>query len=245
MKTLTYLFLVFVCISSAIGQEEGMPKARKNAVKFNALGLSVVKTYFISYERRILPQLSASIGYGRRFEGRLPNLFRNEEFGLEVQSTGLKNTTYNGEVRWYPQRCKRQLSMEGLYLGLFFKYNRYTMDADISYDDGMEVFENRMDARLNDYGVGISMGYQILLWNRLTLDFLFFGPRTSWFEMDLQFDKPFTGDLIDSVVDNIESVRARLLLVGRDIDIETTEVSAKSRFFGAGFRYAFSIGFAF
>ena len=138
-----------------------------------------MNTTSVSYERSLTPNWSASIGFGRRFKGKLPGFARSEKLGLSFSNTGLRAYVAHGEARWYLKKCEEFNLLEGFYIGSYFKYNHFDLETSmiLEEEDG-SILENNAEVRLSEYGLGLSMGYQLQLWDRLAIDFLFFGPRT-------------------------------------------------------------------
>ncbi len=243
MKQLIIFVFVLFSVGALQGQAVEASKKRKNVVKVNALALTLVRTSTLSYERSLNDQMSVAVGFGRRFKGNLPSFVSSEQFGLTFDNTGLDGYVLHGDVRWYLRKCEQNQVMDGFYVGGYLKYNRFSYSADVTFENEGEVSNNFTDANLSDFGIGVALGYQLRLWERVVVDFLFLGPRSSRLGLDFEFEEPISQEFLDALSDNINDVLDRW---GQDgLDLEAGDVDASATFNTFNLRYAISIGFAF
>ncbi len=237
-----FLFcILFIGIHSLSAQEE--IKVPKNLIKLNIIS-ALFKTTTINYERTVGNRSSFMVGYGRKFSGSLPGILNQNSPNLTLTQSNLIGNFINLDYRWYINKCEDESSLFGFYLGPYFKYNRYRMDFDMSFDGGTESFENNGTSVFQEYGIGLSMGYQLKVNKRIVVDFIFFGPRTSRFDIKLEFEDALTEDFTNAVVDKINSTVDKIYMKeGIDPEFSVREIVTNFNWFS--FRYAISIGYSF
>jgi len=98
---------------------------------------------------------------------------------------------------------------------------------------------------LTEYGLGIQLGYHLILWERFSIDLLFFGPRFSNYHFDYEFNQPPSEEFLDDLSEHMNEVIDRF---GFDYNAEVKqdgEYKASSTFSFANTRFGISLGFAF
>ena len=73
-----------------------------------------------------------------------------------LDNTELSGYFYNVEARWYLKNCEGTPTMEGFFIGPYFKHNGLTLDFDMTYDDGLNVEENTGVSKISEYGIECS-----------------------------------------------------------------------------------------
>ena len=95
---------------------------------------------------------------------------------------------------------------------------------------------------MQEYGVGLQLGYQFTIKKRLIIDLLFMGPRTSFQRLKLELDSQFASEIIPRIE---EEINERLDWWGMDPISIPTDANAVIDFRFPNFRYAIGIGFLF
>ncbi len=98
---------------------------------------------------------------------------------------------------------------------------------------------------MNEYGVGIQLGYQMIIKERFSIDFLFIGPRISSYRLAYEFSQPPSGEFLDDLSDYLNEVVDRF---GFDYNVDIIkegEAKATSTFSFASVRFGISFGFTF
>ena len=251
------ILLIFTTIQLSISQEKTKDSElekylRKsegyymhpNIIKVNTLAIAF-SNISVSYERALAPRLSLLLSAGYKYAGKEPKVF--EVNGSTIDASFDQITGYSAapELRYYMKTCGSR-HIEGFYLGLYGRYTFYTTGADFSYfpeSQQVEFYKATID--LTEVGVGIQLGYQLMLWERLSLDFMFFGPRYSRLNLIYEFDKEVSQEFLDDMSDYINDVIDRF---GIDYDVElkqSGDTRTSSSFSFANMRFGISIGFAF
>ena len=242
------LFIIEPVISQDLDTEKEKPESEKirypNIIKINSLAL-LFNNISLVYERGIIPRLSAGIGVGYKYAGTEPSLFTVNNSVIGVDLDKIQGFSITPEAKYYLRSCDPG-QLEGFYVGLYFRYTGYKTAADFEYvpeNNPTEYY--RSDIAMNEYGVGIQLGYQLIIKERFSIDFLFFGPRFSSYHMAYEFDQPPSQEFLDDLSDYLNEVVDRFGL-DYNVDIKQEgEAKASSAFSFANVRFGFSLGFAF
>lgn len=217
---------------------------RPNIIKLNSLSLPL-SNLSITYERGIKPRLSAQIGVNYKVGGRSPKLLSVNDATIEVGRNQITGVAISPEVRYYLRGCD-YTKLDGFYVGGYFRYTRYTTALDFAYNPSPAVSDEfRADLRLQEYGLGIQLGYQMLIKDRFAIDFMFFGPRYSFYNFGYEFDSAPPQTFLDDLSGYINDVLDRL---GSDYETEIKpkgETSASNSFSFVNMRFGLGIGYAF
>ena len=101
------------------------------------------------------------------------------------------------------------------------------------------------DIALKEFGVGIQLGYQMIIKERFSIDFLFLGPRFSSYHFNYEFDQEPSQEFLDDLSEYLNEVVDRFGL-DYNVDIQQEgEAKASTTFSFANVRFALSLGFAF
>jgi hypothetical protein len=251
-KLLFVAMLLTIILNPAIAQnnqddaikQEKVAVTYPNIIKLNSLAVPFNNVALV-YERAIISRVSAGIGVSYKVSGEAPSLFKEESEIIDARFDKINGFSITPEARYYLRTCEPS-KLEGFYAGLYLRYTHLNSGVDFVYFTASDQVENyRADMTLNEFGAGIQLGYQILLWERFSIDFLFFGPRFSRYRMEYRFDPApspvFLGDLSDYLNDIIDRF-------GLDYNLELQpegQYTANSSFSFANMRFGLSLGFAF
>jgi len=215
-----------------------------NIIKINTLALAFSNVSLV-YETGIMPRLSVGLGIGYKNSGPAPQLLSISSSMVSVQIDQIKGYSITPDIRYYLKTCNSKL-LEGFYGGIYFRYNHFFSTADFTYISKSKVVEhNHADIALNEYGLGIQLGYQLLLWERLSIDFLFFGPRISNYNFEYDFTKQPAQELLNNLSEYTNEVINRFG-VNHEVEIEREgNLRANTSFYFTNTRFGISIGFAF
>ncbi len=247
---LAVLLLLFANITIAqdvVSENEKIEKKvlrRPNIVKINTLAIAFRNISFV-YERGILPRLSAGIGVGYKLAGPEPALFTVNSSEVSVNIDKIKGVTITPEARYYLRACDPSL-LDGFYAGVYLRYSRYWTEAKFDYMPLNELPEQyKANLELREFGLGIQLGYQMLIKERFSIDFLFFGPRISSYEFTYEFTAPPSEEFLGDLSDYLNEVVDRF---GYDYNVSIKNSGVKSGRTSFGFanmRFGLSLGVAF
>ena len=253
LKNLVLLLtLSFLMIGSAISQDVDLEKYLKkrkgvtypNIIKINTLAIAF-NNISLLYERSIIPRLSAGIGVGYKYAGVAPSMFTLENSVIKLDMDEINGFSITPGMRYYLKSCDHN-KQEGFYAGIYFRYTYYSTAVNFKYfriDNPIEYIH--ADMAMQEYGAGIQLGYQLMLWERLSIDFLFLGPRISNYTLAYRFDQMPSQEFFDDLSEYINEVIDRF---GGDYDVEIKqegEAKARTSFSFVSTRFGLSLGFAF
>ena len=199
----------------------------------------------VSYERMLVQRLSLDLSAGYKMGGVLPNIFSIDDEEITANVEPISGYSITPGLRYYLKTCDPSL-LEGFYMGLYFRYSNNKTTVSFDYypaDAGEEFYQG--DVKLTEMGAGLMVGYQLMLWKRLSLDFLFFGPRYSSYYISYDFTEPVSQAFLDDLSSAVNDVIDRF---GIDYQVELSqsgENHASNTFSFVNMRFGFSIGFAF
>ena len=215
-----------------------------NIIKINTLAIAF-SNVSLSYERMLARRLSfiASVGY--KFTGSTPKLFHVNAPTIDAKLDKITGFTITPELRYYLKNCDPGL-LEGFYVGIYLRYTHYNSGAQFDYfPEGMAQEFYSSDIQMSEVGGGIQLGYQLALWERFNIDFMFFGPRFSSYNLIYEFDQNVSEAFLNDLSDYLNEVIDRFGL-DYTVDLKQSGDSrASNSFTFANVRFGISFGFAF
>lgn len=215
-----------------------------NNIKINTIALPLDNISLV-YERGIIPRLSASLGLSYKYSGGMPRIVTATSDILSFQIDEINGFGITPELRYYIKTCNDRL-LEGLYFGLYFRYTQYETNAHFSYAPvGGTIEINSAGLKYIEYSTGITLGYQLMLWKRFSIDLLMFGPRFSNISVGYEFEEVASQEFLDELSETINETINRF---GLDYTVELEQQGggkAKTSFSFMNVRFGISLGFAF
>lgn len=153
-----------------------------NIAKINVSSF-VVKTISLQYERVLTPKISACLGLrltpkgGLPFSGMINSMIEaddeDEETEQFIKDMRLGGWAITPELRYYLGKGYGK----GFYVSLFGRYERFSLNSVYPFKDDNNVTTNiAFDGHYSSTGIGLMIGSQFMLGNRLTLDWWILGP---------------------------------------------------------------------
>lgn len=254
MRTSKYLLLIsilfFLLVEPLLAQKVDSEEPKReeitypNIIKINSLALLLSNASLV-YERGIIPRVSAGIGLGYKYAGTEPKLLSVSNSEIEVELDKIQGFSITPEAKYYIRSCDPS-KLEGFYIGLYLRYTGNGTAADFEYNPeygSSELYHS--DVRLNEYGVGLQLGYQLIIKERLSIDFLFFGPRYSSYYMTYEFTDTPSQEFLDDLSLYLNEIIDRF---GFDYNVDIQkdgDARASTSFLFANTRFGISLGFAF
>ena len=215
-----------------------------NVLKINTLSLPF-NNISMAYERGVVPKFSIIIAAGYKYSGNLPDLFDDKSEVIDINMEPIVGYSFTPELRYYLKSCDSRL-LDGFYAGLYFRHTHFETSTSFNYfPEGLPTEFYKADMKINELGIGITIGYQLMLWERLSLDFMMIGPRYSNYHIGYEFDKNVSQEFLDDLNEYINEVIDRF---GIDYTVEVKqdgEGRASTSFSFANVRFGISLGFAF
>jgi hypothetical protein len=215
----------------------------KNAVKLNTMAL-IFNNGSLIYERNLRGRWSVQAGAGYRYGGGIPKALGLGDLILTSKTKGIKGYSFTPEVRYYFRNCECRATLAGLYLGLYTRYTRLFGDLSFHYWTGSEYIDLLSASSYRELGMGIQLGYQLIIKKRFLVDFMFAGPRLSTNKIRCTINSDYMDELAPAIE---EEINKRLEWLGQDpISVDIPDGStAEARFRFTNFRYGISFGYLF
>ena len=255
MKSFKYFFLtpfLLVCLSLASFaqdiQIDDPPIQKKNVIRYN-LTPSVLgfKSYIFGYERMVRPYQSFSINFGYLALGQDGETV-NDTYDF-VKSKSSNGFSLVADYRFYLKKENKFQAPRGVYIGPYFA--SYFLKSNItlrSTDASIGNPEVDVDIKLNNQNLGMELGYQFLIKNRITIDLVLVGPSLSLYNFKLGSSGNL--DLNDEEVEEAITTAKDILLekypwVKKLFNEDGIAVKESKSIWSFGYRYVFQIGYNF
>jgi len=240
---LTVSTVLICCISfPAYSQLDG----KKNSIRVNITNPLIfgIKSFNFSYERIVGKHQSFSIGMGQMY---LPVLRGDENDTVHLQNN-TNETGFNLSVdyRFYLAKENKYEIPRGIYIGPYYSYNQFSRSNDwmMNSSSFTGTVNTNLAIKINTFGA--ELGYQFLLWKRLAIDLVMFGPGVGFYNIKAKInttldegDKElFYEKLNDYLADKIPGYS---IVIGdgefkKNGSVKTTAL---------GYRYMVNLGFRF
>ena len=244
MKKILILFLaagLLIC-SRVNGQSTDTTKVeKKNVVKLNLTSLLVYETaILVGYERVIRKHQTFSIQAGI-VSLSLPSFTPSDSLILGASP---KNSGYSitGDYRFYLPKENKDAPPHGLYIGPYIGYVH--LDNERVFTIGTS--SNTLKSQFDVLSIGGQLGYQFLLGNRWTLDFIMIGPALTNYKAKMQFTNPIDPSKAGPALQKIlEGFATKFPLLNSLAHNEVAEFKGTADAWSAGLRFSMHIGYRF
>ena len=223
-------------------------KNYKNVVRYNISGALLFgfdKYVILGYERMIGKRQSVSVNFGKVSLPKLISI-NTDSFSLSKDVKN-KGTNFSIDWRFYLAKENKHMAPHGLYIGPFYSFNGYNRTTEFSFRRGAGVEEAATsDVRFNIHTFGGELGYQFILWKRISLDMVLIGPGISSYDLTAKFqgnlDEKDRQQLRDAVQQIITQRFPGMNFVMGDEELNANGIL---KTWDLGFRYLVHIGFVF
>lgn len=252
LKNLSFSIMSFLIIGTVISQDLDIDKINPqkeevvypNIVKINSLAL-IFNNVSLLYERAIMPRISVGMGVGYKYAGAEPKLLAASNSDIAVDIDKITGISITPDARYYIKACDPG-KLEGFYAGVYLRYTGYKSGSNFEYFRENKPTESyHSNLSLKEYGVGIQLGYQLIIKERFTIDFMFLGPRYSSYHLGYNFDKQPSQAFLDDLSEYLNEVVDRFGLDYKVNIKKEGENKASTSFSFANTRFGLSLGFAF
>lgn len=227
-------------------ESKDMPKY-KNVVRYNLSGALLFgfdRYIIVGYERVIKPRQSASINFGK---ASLPNYvtINTDSFNL---SSDKSNTGFNVSIdyRFYLARENRYKPPCGLYIGPYYAFTQFKRNSSWAWNNSGGTSSVETDMKMGIHTIGFELGYQFVLWKRMTLDLCMVGPGVGFYNVEANFNTNLNEARREELLDALNQLLVQKVPgMNYVFSDKHFEADGTMNTTGFGFRYLVQIGFLF
>jgi hypothetical protein len=248
MKRICFYFYIMVFFPgfSLAGNHDTLSMlGRRNVISLNptpALLFGDIRNITLRYERLVRSNQSIVAQAGwlvlepflEDSVGDFFDIKRISSFGLNLAF----------DYRFYMLKRNKFPAPDGLYIGPYVSYYGFKFKDEFYYyhaDTAMQ--SGNMTGAYNYINAGFEIGYQLILWKRLSIDLLIFGPSLTYAFSKWTVSSNLTEAEKDDLADKLkEKFNEKYPILVPFIDPSTEKQSATFRML---LRYSISIGFHF
>jgi hypothetical protein len=239
------VLLLFISSTNVFSQSDS--RDFKNSVKFNVTNtLLYDNSYQFSYERMIKENQSINVFTGyQEFPLITVDLSDDAAFSKKNKRTGY---SVGVDYRFYLGNINKFKGPRGVYLAPFVSFFQFDGDREIIYTDPDTNVKNsiNLSTKFNLSNFGGELGYQFVLWDRLVIDCVLFGPSITRYKFNAKLDGSVPGLEDNEVYQKvIQAIKDRFPGVEGITGDEGVEKKGTQSLTAAGFRYNISIGYRF
>ena len=174
--------------SCAQDQKDSSARTYKNVVRYNLSGpllFGFDKYIILGYERVLSPKKSISVNFGRAALPRIISLITDS---FQTDREG-KRKGYNVSLdyRFYLSKENKFEAPRGLYIGPYYSYNHFENEKQWMRNNSRGSNEITTTTNFNIHTFGFELGYQLMLWKRLSLDMVMIGPGLGFYKYEASF----------------------------------------------------------
>jgi hypothetical protein len=238
--------IIFLCFSLPGSGQKDTSKVFKNTVRFNLTNPMLFGTDFalVGYERVIKKHQTASISIGKiGFGSFVGSNFDSLSVASQENSKGFNVSV---DYRFYLKKENKFDAPRGVYLGPYYAFNRFSRD--LTWDLNTVDFTGQVITYVNLTAnlVGVQLGYQFVLWNRVSIDMILMGPGAWFFNLKTDFNTTLPAEDEALLLEKLNGL-IQDKFPGSDLVIQGGGFEAKRNTSTGtmGFRYMVNLGFRF
>jgi hypothetical protein len=245
---ITFLLVTFCfCQFKLTGQvPDDSIKTLKNTIRVNLTNPMLFgdKYTVVGYERVVGKHQTFSVNIGR-FS--LPKFISVNTDSLKLNKDYTeKGFTSSFDYRFYLKKENKYNAPRGVYIGPYYSFNmlQRTNTWDLSTTGYTGQIDTKM--RLNVNLVGVQMGYQFVIKNRLAIDMILLGPGVWFYSLKTTTSTNLSDEDEELLFGKINEILAEKL-PGKEIVLSPGDLSKNGTVStsSAGFRYLIQIGWRF
>jgi hypothetical protein len=250
------LLITFLTESSILAQDTMNLKEdvkneriRKNIIRINLTNPALFgdRALILGYERTIGEHQSFSIngGLAKLPKFNLISILDDSIVQLYKDSKD-KGFLFTGDYRFYLASENKYKAPRGIYIGPFASYTY--MGRENTWNLNTETFngEVKTDFNFTIAAIGAQLGYQFIIWKRVSLDLVLIGPSVAWYNLSAKLDTSLEADDESALYAKIDEILKERFpgytFVLDDIDFKKSGTTNTRSY---GFRYTIHLGYHF
>lgn len=222
-------------------------KDLKNTIHMNVTNPLIFgnKAIIFGYERVINKHQSFTVNIGSMG---FPVLSLINSDSVQMNRT-VSDKGFNMAVdyRFYLAKENKYVAPRGIYIGPYYAYNYFSRKNNwfVKSTAGSSI-NVETELTLNTHTFGFELGYQFILWRRLSIDLILLGPGLGVYDLETSFGSNLSVSDKEKLLQKINDALAEKFpgytLVVKDRDFENTGSFKTTTL---GYRYMVQIGFRF
>ncbi|MDZ7604977.1 MAG: DUF3575 domain-containing protein [Cyclobacteriaceae bacterium] len=242
MKTAYLLLWILGIAGYTMAQEVEETPQRLNTIKIEFTQPLYPNSFVLSYERVTKPNQSFCVTGGYEEFPNLVSLGDRINLRKNLDKGGFK---VGGEYRFYLAKENKFKAPRGVYVGPYVSFHDYNNRRDISVDVDGNPEDVTLSTDFQILNIGFELGYQFVINNRWSLDFVVVGPSVSNYRAKIKLDGEYTFDKEDIQNEIILKLLDRFPLL-EDV-LTDKEVSSNGVLdsWAYGWRYQLLVGYHF
>lgn len=238
------IFLFTIFISSTAVFSQAVQRDFKNSIKFNVSNtLLYDNSIQFSYERMIKENQSLNVFAGYQEFPLITVDITNVDF---AKNSNRKGYSIGADYRFYLGSINKFKGPRGVYLAPFISFFQFDTDRNLSYTNEGVTSTSNLSSKFNLTNIGGELGYQFVLWDRVVIDCVLFGPSITRYKFNTKLDNNIPGLEDNEVYQKvIEAIKDRFPGVDGITGDEGVEKKGVQSITAVGFRYNISIGYRF
>jgi len=253
MKTIIRVFLVFsilVPILAFGGKKDtlfhALPPIHKNVIKWNPTPMMLwsKKNLTFSYERILNNKQSMTFSLGYLEFGQLVG----DTIASVVTITDRQKQGINAcfEYRFYFVKRNTRPIPDGLFIAPYVSFYGYSFSNGLNAVGSDDPDFARMNGNFYCINAGAALGYQFVVWKRLTFDLVLIGPSTSYYGGQLNIKGELTGDNLKEINEDLyNKIKEKYPMIDNVLLDKTFKKDGTIDLLSVGYRYLFQIGYHF
>jgi hypothetical protein len=245
MKMKKGFCMIMLFFAATVNAQQTTKKEYKNTIKYNITNPFIFgkNVHILGYERVLNKKRSLSINVGTTS---LPKFTGISSDSMSVIGSN-KNAGFHAavEYRFYLGKENKYNAPRGVYLAPYYSFNSFQKQNTWALNTSTHSGNIETDISLNIHTIGAELGYQFVLWNRLSLDFVLMGPGVAAYTLKTGFDAALPSPDKLALLEKINNALAEKLpgynFVIPDDFAKTTSSGVTS----FNFRYLIQLGFRF
>jgi hypothetical protein len=245
-KGLTVSVIMFLSFSVPGSGQTDSTKNFKNTIRFNITNPMLFGSDFalVGYERVITRHQTVSLSIGKIG---FPTFVGSNFDSLMVKSQeNSKGFNISVDYRFYLKKENKYGAPRGVYLGPYYAFNSFSRDLTWDLSTTGHTGEVGTSINLTANLIGVQMGYQFVLWNRVSIDMILMGPGAWFFNLKTEFNSTLSEEDEAFLLDKLNGL-IQDKFPGSDLVIQGGGFEAKKNTStgSMGFRYMVNLGFRF
>ncbi len=237
-----FIFVLFTFSTTVFSQSDS--RDFKNSIKFNVSNtLLYDNSYQFSYERIIKENQSLNVFTGYQ---EFPLITLDiDDVSFERKSTR-KGYSIGADYRFFLGSVNKFKGPRGVYLAPFVSFFQFETDRNLDYKNPNSgvVSKANLNSKLNLTNVGGELGYQFVLWDRLVIDCVLFGPSVTHYNYNIKLDGEIPGldenELFQKFIEAMKDKFPEIENLSGGVEKKGVQSIT-----ALGFRYNISIGYRF